>query len=406
MLRHLPRFPSSAPRRLCGLLLLALALTLPTQVRAQTLTVQNGGTVEVSNGGTWDLHGTTVDLGGTGSTASIDETNSGRFAGGMLTATRTLNAPSAAVPAGLGVTISTSANLGDVTITRGHTVQTAPNGNESIQRYYDLTPSQNNSGLDAELTLAYADAELNGLTESTLEFFKSEDGGTSWSEAGADSRDGTANTVTLGGIASLSRWTLGSTSNPLPVEMTWFEATVEESGREDHVRLTWQTASETGNSGFEVQRRVEDDEGPWEGVGRVEGAGTTTNKQSYRFVDRDLPFAGDALTYRLKQVDTDGSAHYSETITVERGVDAVTLRDVYPNPARGPVTVQYALPESQAVSLRLYDVLGRQVRTVANSEQQGRQEARLDVSDLTSGIYFLRLQADRTVKTQRLIVAH
>ena len=369
------------------------------------MSLQNGGTATIQNGGVWTLHGTTVDLGSTGSTAAIHETDGGRFAGGLLTATRTLDAPSSATPAGLGITITTTANLGDVTVTRGHTVQTAPNGNESIRRYYDLSPSQNNSGLDAELTLSYADAELNGLSESGLEFFKSTDGGTSWSENGADSRDATANTVTLGGIASLSRWTLGSESDPLPVELAQFDAAVEASGPADRVRLTWQTASETNNAGFDVQRRAgEDAAGSWEQVGRVSGAGTTTEAHSYRFVDTSLPFAADALTYRLKQVDTDGSSHVSETITVNRTVGAVTLRNVYPNPARGPVTVQYAVPESQPVSLRLYDVLGRQVRTLVESNRQGRQEVQLDVSGLTSGLYFLRLQAGRTVRTQRLTV--
>jgi hypothetical protein len=368
--------------------------------------VQNGGTVEVSNGGTWDLHGTTVDLGDAGSTASIRETEGGRFAGGTLTAIRTLDAPASATPAGLGITISAAANLGDVTITRGHTVQTAPNGNESIQRYYDLSPSQNNSGLDAELTLAYTDAELNGLSESGLEVFKSTDGGASWSEEGADSRNATANTVTLGGIESLSRWTLGSESAPLPVELASFDATT----RDNAVQLTWQTATETNNAGFRVQRRTgaadRGGEGEWEQVGRVEGGGTTTDAQSYRFVDKALPYAADALTYRLQQVDTDGSAQYSEAVTVERGVDAVTLRDVYPNPARHRVTVQYAVPETRDVALHLYDVLGRRVKTIADSKEQGRKEVRLDVSDLTSGMYFLRLQTGRTVKTQRLTVVH
>ena len=405
MLHFLSPLPRSVALRWLGApVLLALALSLSAPAAAQTLTVQNGGAVEVSNGGTWALHGTTVDLGGTGSTASINETDGGRFADGTLTATRTLDAPSSATPAGLGITITTASNLGTVTITRGHAVQTAPNGNESIRRYYDLTPSQNNSGLDAELTLSYADAELNGLNESGLEVFKSTDDGASWAEEGADSRDATANTVTLGGIESLSRWTLGSESAPLPVELAGFEGTTTDGG----VRLSWQTVSETNNTGFEIQRKAAEDAGTaWTEVGfvpsRAEG-GTTNEPLRYQFTDADLPFAADRLEYRLRQVDVDGTTDVTDPVEIARTVNKLELRKTLPNPARGQATVRFAVPDAQDVSLGLYDVLGRRVRTVQQGQLEGRQELQVDVSNLSSGTYFLRLQAGGTTHTQRLSI--
>jgi hypothetical protein len=217
---------------------------------------------------------------------------------------------------------------------------------------------------------------------------------------------------------SFSEFVLASDTEPLPVEMAGFDARLDEEA----VRLTWRTASEQNNAGFRVQRRVGgDDRGgseavetdrrsvatekeAWQIVGRVEGAGTTTEAQSYRFTDGELPYEADALTYRLKQVDADGSAHYSKTVTVERDVDAVRLLGTYPNPASRRATVRYALPERQEVTVRLYDVLGRRVRTVVQGKQEGRQARQLDVSGLPSGVYFLRLRAEGTVKTQRLTV--
>jgi len=203
---------------------------------------------------------------------------------------------------------------------------------------------------------------------------------------------------------TLGEFVLASDSEELPVEMAGLDATT----RDDAVRLTWQTASETNNAEFRVQRRkgegAKGRKDAWATVGSVEGSGTTSQAQSYRFTDDNLPYEADALTYRLAQVDTDGSVHHSKTISVERTVDVVTLRGTFPNPARSQVTVQYALPETRPVTLRLYDVLGRRVRTVARTEQEGRQEARLDVSGLTSGVYFLRLTAGETVRTKRLTV--
>jgi hypothetical protein len=56
------------------------------------------------------------------------------------------------------------------------------------------------------------------------------------------------------------------------------------------------------------------------------------------------------------------------------------------------------------VTVRLYDVLGRQVRTVVQGEQSGRHERRVDLSDLSSGVYFLRLKAGGQTRTQKLTV--
>jgi len=189
-----------------------------------------------------------------------------------------------------------------------------------------------------------------------------------------------------------------NTDTALPVEIAGFEATAD--GRT--VRLAWQTASEIRNVRFEVERNAGD--GTWTRVGTAQGSGTTTEARSYRFTDQDLPYEADRLVYRLRQVDVDGTAHFSKTVTVERRVDAVELLGTYPNPARGEATVRYALPGRQEVSIQLYDMLGRRVRTVVQSEQSGRQERRLDLSGLSSGVYFLRLTTDEQTRTRKLTI--
>jgi len=187
--------------------------------------------------------------------------------------------------------------------------------------------------------------------------------------------------------------------DPLPVELAGLDATADG----EKVHLTWRTASETGNARFEVQRKASQ-QGSWTRVGSVEGSGTTTEAQSYRFTDGDLPYDADALTYRLKQVDTDGSASHSRTVAVDRSVAEIELPGTYPNPARSQATVRYAFPEKKEVSLRLYDTMGRQVRTVAQGKQEGRHKRRVDLSNLSSGVYFLRLRAGQKTKTRRMTV--
>jgi hypothetical protein len=195
---------------------------------------------------------------------------------------------------------------------------------------------------------------------------------------------------------------LASDSEPLPVELSGFKATLD---GQDAVRLTWTTASETGNAGFEVQRRAgKADEGSWTTVGSVEGEGTTTEPTSYRYVDKDLPYEADRLSYRLKQVDTDGSSSYSKEVTVERTVKEAELLGTYPNPAQTQATIRYAVPERQDVKIYLYDILGRRVQTVVDGEREGRYKRQLDTSRLASGVYFLRLRAEGATKTQKLTV--
>ncbi len=206
-------------------------------------------------------------------------------------------------------------------------------------------------------------------------------------------------------VGSFSEFAFASDSEPLPVEMAGFEGTVVNEGQ---VRLTWQTTSETNNSGFEVQRKAGNESG-WTKVGFVEGQGGNSaaeDVQSYQFQDSGLPFAADKLEYRLRQVDTDGSSSLSDSVQIQRTVDEVQLRSIFPNPARTGATVRFAVPQRQKVTLEMYDVLGRRVQVVASGEQEGRREVQVDVSDLPSGMYFLRLRAEGTVKTERMTVVH
>ena len=199
---------------------------------------------------------------------------------------------------------------------------------------------------------------------------------------------------------SFSEFVLASGSNPLPVELTGFTAKTDDEA----VELSWRTASETGNAGFRVQRTADGSSGAWTEVGFVDGAGTTSEAQSYRFTDAALPYEADRLTYRLEQVDTDGQTSLSDEVVVRRAVDKVELHPTFPNPARTRATVRYAAPEGAEVTMRLYDVLGRVVQAVARRAEAGRVEKQLDVSRLPSGVYFLRLRAGAEVKTQQLTV--
>jgi uncharacterized repeat protein (TIGR01451 family) len=189
---------------------------------------------------------------------------------------------------------------------------------------------------------------------------------------------------------------VASNDTPLPVELTSFTASLEGEA----VALAWSTATETNNAGFDVERSTDGE--TFTAIGFEPGVGTTEEAQSYRFVDRDAPFAT-TLFYRLRQVDTDGTFEYSPVVEVEVTPSAVALLPVAPNPVVGFANLRYELPEATAVRLQVFDLLGRRVATLADGEKPaGRHEVTWTGSRLAPGTYFVRLQAGSTAQTQML----
>ncbi len=146
-----------------------------------------------------NLNGQTISL---GTSAYLIE-DEGRIYGssGQIQTTRNLSNIDENV-AGLGAEITTSANMGSTTITRTHAANSSP---ASIERRYNIVPT-NNSGLNATLVFHYDDNELNGLTASSLELYRSTNNGTNWTDMNG-SVNTFHNTITLSGIDAFSLWT-------------------------------------------------------------------------------------------------------------------------------------------------------------------------------------------------------
>ena len=236
-------------------------------------------------------------------------------------------------------------------------------------------------------------------------FYRTSPGSSYFTEVTGVSYDAGSNEL-LATVDGFSEFVFTSASNPLPVELAGLTATPTGSD----VTIQWQTTSETGNRQFTIERSVageavrsSSEANEWTAIGSVEGAGTTAQAQSYRFMDTGVPYAANRVEYRLRQIDVDGSETVSAPVTVRRTTRA-ELQGPFPNPTRGPATLRYAVPTGESMQLVLYDVLGRRVRTVATGEGRGRTEAQLDTDRLASGTYFLRLTTESQVLTERLTV--
>ncbi len=134
------------------------------------------------------------------------------------------------------------------------------------------------------------------------------------------------------------------------------------------VILTWFTATETNNRGFEVQRKTT---GEYESIAFVEGNGTTTEIQNYLFRDKNL--LSGTYTYRLKQMDFDGSFAYSDEVEIDiQQPDVFYLGQNYPNPFNPSTVIKYSVPADGNVSLKVYDVLGNEVSYTCRRIQASR----------------------------------
>ena len=191
----------------------------------------------------------------------------------------------------------------------------------------------------------------------------------------------------------------------IPVELVAFTAMASA----DKVTLNWSTASETNNRGFEVERKVISLQSPvsnsgWSVIGFVDGKGTTTDYSSYTFVD--LLNEQGKYSYRLKQIDFDGSINYSNEIEVEFiGVTEYALLQNYPNPFNPSTVINYQLPVDSKVQLKIYDILGTEIITLVNENKSaGKHEVNFNASRLSSGTYFYTIIADWFVQTKKMLL--
>ena len=130
--------------------------------------------------------------------------------------------------------------------------------------------------------------------------------------------------------------------NIVPVELTNFTAQVING----NVELKWTTATELNNSGFDVERSIND--GAFESISFIPGAGTTTETQQYFYTDENIY---GFLKYRLKQIDFDGHFEYSQIISVNSLANlSFELHQNYPNPFNPITNISYILPSESNVN--------------------------------------------------------
>ena len=186
----------------------------------------------------------------------------------------------------------------------------------------------------------------------------------------------------------------------VPVELSSFNAIAQE----ENVMLSWITSTETNNMGFDIERREIKSNSSWQKLAFVNGNGTTTEKSSYSYIDKN-PFDGKSY-YRLKQIDFDGSSKIYNAVEVDfEIVKEYSLSQNYPNPFNPSTETIYTLAKSGNITLKVYNLLGSEVATLVNGfMESGKHSAKFNAKDFTSGVYFYTIKADNFTSTRKMML--
>ncbi len=182
----------------------------------------------------------------------------------------------------------------------------------------------------------------------------------------------------------------GSTASiPLPLKLLSFNGKQENNVN----RLDWVTAQEKNVSHFELERGTDGQR--FTKIAEIKSMGNnSTATNSYNYKDAN---ASAVAYYRLKMVDADGSADYSDVVAMRNGVVAGNVR-VYPNPAENTLFLEGV---DTKASYAITDATGREV--MASSITAAGTATAIPIAGLPQGIYFLRLTTEQKTETIRFV---
>lgn len=192
-------------------------------------------------------------------------------------------------------------------------------------------------------------------------------------------------------------------TSALPVELSSFSASTFGSV----VKLSWRTETEIKNFGFEIERQVGSNQhaiGKWSTIWFVEGYGNSNSPKDYTFTDNTV--VSGKYSYRLKQIDSDGSIDYSKIIEVDvEAPKRFELSQNYPNPFNPVTTINFILPEAGNVKLTLYNLLGEELKTlVSELKEAGIHTINFNANDLQSGLYIYKIEAGSFIQTKKMML--
>jgi len=258
--------------------------------------------------------------------------------------------------------------------------------NPTAAAYYNNNLDTDGDGIPNWLEDADNDARLNYLDSNSSFYHDSDNDG--WVDLFDQDSYGTMPAVNY-------NFRVNITQIPLPAELIKFEAKSEVAA----VRLSWETASETNNAYFAVERSSNGIN--FQTIGRVKGAGTTSDVSRYAWVD-EKPLNGTSY-YRLKMVDVNGNNQYSTIIAVKRALASRPQLKAYPNPTSGEFSLDITTQVAEEIQVIITDITGQVIQTKNIPAVLGRNTANLNITDVRSGTYLVIVKGANIYLVDRVV---
>lgn len=413
-------------------------------INKATNDVQLAANITVNNqikmtSGNLDLVANNLTL-GTANGTIIDESENSRITSastGQVIKSMDLNMPSFINPGNMGIIISSSANLGQTEIRRGHNHQTLPTGS-SIFRHFTITPT-NNTGLDASLTFHYLEGELNGITENALVLLENNNG---WIIDGFDNRNTTNNTVSFSGYDALYQYTLGMEVEDADMDGIPFGmdncpniANADQADVDNDMVGNVCDMCANGNDMVDANTNGIIDDCECKGTnlsltGIVNqdsvyvASNTIQSNETLETAKTIIYKANNSITLTTGFHAKTGSSFlatispcqslppFAPLVKTKININTVELAEeltltASPNPVLTDTKINYFVPETGNITLSIQDLKGQQLALLIDNQrvEKGNHELIWNVSNLAAGMYLLQLASSQGTLAKKLVLA-
>ncbi len=189
----------------------------------------------------------------------------------------------------------------------------------------------------------------------------------------------------------------GFRANPLPVNLLSFNGIVTENS----ILLKWKTTNEINNKGFEIQLK-RDDQIEYNSLNFISAKMSNALINNYEYTINDL--SPGQYTIRLKQLDIDNKSSFSNSIQLNIISDQLQTQ-LYPNPSQSNCTLNIYNPQSQHVTVIIYDCLGKQLMSILDENlNKGAMDLNIATDKIPSGSYYCVVRAGNEKQVIALIV--
>lgn len=227
---------------------------------------------------------------------------------------------------------------------------------------------------------------------------------TAWSvlgTLGSTTASGNVLTATRTGMSGFSKFAIGRSGFPLPVELLMFDGSCDP--KNNSVTLTWVTASEKNNDYFTLERSCDGEN--YAVIGKIKGYGNSSSAKEYSFMDENFP--GGNCTYRITQIDFDGASKRYDPIAVNcENNNEFGIVKIIPNPVKSDLFVFFRNDTEEPVYITAYDVVGQILISEKVISQEGLNRVALDLSNLSNGVYFITVNNTYKNFVERIVKQH